>query len=867
MINRTKFLTTASAAAIGLALVTQPSSAQTTSQDVGIVDRIVVTATKREENVQNVPVAVSAYNDELLAASGVTDIRELMALSPSLTLAASQSEAAGVNARIRGVGTTGDNAGLESSVGVFIDGVYRSRNSIALSDLGEIDRIEVLRGPQGTLFGRNVSAGALNIITKAPEFEWGSFIEGSYGNYGLKRVAGGITGPIADDQAALRFYGAFEERNGLIEDFITGDEFNTRDRYTLKGQLLLEPTDNFSLRMIADFSERDEDCCAGVVRVAGPTAAIINGLTPLAPRLGNVPLDPTPFARATAVNHPYQQDVEEWGLSGEAVWTAENFTLTSITAYRDWEVMRSQDIDFTDVDIAFRPENGFTNGFETFTQELRLDGNWGALDWLVGFFYSNEQIKLNDQITLGDEYEAFSQALLNAVDLDFDGVPDGIAGFTTWSALTGIPTGFVFAGAGENDDFNQDSTSWAFFTDNTIRFGDRFAINGGVRFTHEKKEFSALTTSVNNGCIASAAQVPALQAALTTAGTDAGTAKVIAGDLAPADVPGFVADYVGNGLRTLAGLACVANLNPGSPLGIPGVDGSFSDEREENEVTGAIKGLINVTDDILVYGGYSRGYKAGGYNMDRFGFDNPLLALLGGPPTFGVDNLEFEEETVDAYEVGVKTTTPDGRASVNVTLFKSNYDNFQLNTFNGIGFIVENIAEVKSTGVEVEALAELAPGLIFQGGVTYADTRYGDNAMSSIVSNFSNPNNPADDIPLDGRRITLAPLWVATGSLSYRREIPNTNFEGFAHVDARFDSGSNTGSDLDPQKVQDDYTVVNASMGVLALNSGVEFEVWARNLFDRDYTQISFDLFAQGGSFGAFLAEPRTYGFTARVRF
>ena len=867
MATRHKFLTATSAAAIGLALIANPAAAQQATSRPGIVDLITVTATKRAENVQDVPIAVTAYTSELLAASGITDIRELMAVSPSLTLAASQSEAAGVNARIRGVGTTGDNAGLESSVGVFIDGVYRSRNSIALSDLGEIERIEVLRGPQGTLFGRNVSAGALNIVTKAPEFEWGSFVEGSYGNYGMKRVAGGITGPVADDQAAIRFYGAFEERDGLVEDFITGDEFNTRDRYVLKGQLLLEPTDNFSLRMIADFAERDEDCCAAVVRVSGPTAAIINGLTPLAPRLGNVPLTPTPFARATAVNHPFQQDVEEWGLSGEAVWKGDLFRLTSITSYRDWEVMRSQDIDFTDADIALRPEDGFTNGFETFTQELRLDGRWGALDWLVGFFYSNEQIALNDQITLGSDYEQFSQALLNAVDLDFDGVPDGIAGFTTWSALTGIPAGFVFAGAAENDNFNQDSTSWAFFTHNTLNIGDRLAITGGVRFTHEKKEFSALTSSMNNGCLAAVAQVPTIQAALTTAGTNAGTAKVIANELAPADVPGFVANYVGAGLATLAGLGCVANINPGSALGIPGVDGFFTDEREENEVTGSIKARIDVTEDIMVYGGYSRGYKAGGFNMDRFGFDNPLLALLGGPSTFGVDNLEFEEETVDAYEVGVKTTTPDGRASLNITLFQQNFDDFQLNTFNGIGFIVENIREVKSTGVELETLAELAPGLIFQGGVTYADTRYGGNSGSSIASNFTNPNNPADDIPLDGRRITLAPLWVATGALTYRREIPNTNMEGFAHIDARFDSGSNTGSDLDPQKIQNDYTVVNASMGVLALNSGVEFEVWARNLFDRDYTQIAFDMFAQGGSFGAFLGEPRTYGFTARVRF
>src|SRR5438067_3270256 len=159
-------------------------------------DQIIITAQGRRQVLQDVPIAITAVGGDEMKNSGATDIRQLNQLAPSLLVSSTGSEANG-SARVRGIGTVGDNPGLESSVSVFIDGVYRSRSGIGLNELGEIDRVEVLRGPQGTLFGRNASAGLINIISKKPNLnDMEGFVEGTYGNYNQFRLAGGITGPL-----------------------------------------------------------------------------------------------------------------------------------------------------------------------------------------------------------------------------------------------------------------------------------------------------------------------------------------------------------------------------------------------------------------------------------------------------------------------------------------------------------------------------------------------------------------------------------------------------------------------------------------------------------------------------------------------
>src|SRR5690606_38289097 len=191
---------------------------------------------------------------------------------------------ASTTARVRGVGTVGDNPGLESSVGVVIDGVYRPRNGVGFGDLGELERIEVLKGPQGTLFGKNTSAGVINIVTKRPTHEFSSQVELSAGDYGLLEGSASINGPLRDGVAARLYVGA-RERDGFLDvqrgnGPRTQDEDNDRKVWTVRGQILFEPSDALDIRLTGDYAERDESCCGGVQTINGPAAAAINALAP-----------------------------------------------------------------------------------------------------------------------------------------------------------------------------------------------------------------------------------------------------------------------------------------------------------------------------------------------------------------------------------------------------------------------------------------------------------------------------------------------------------------------------------------------------------------------------------------------------------
>src|SRR6478609_5178523 len=222
---------------------------------------IVITATRRNQALSDVPMAVSAVTADTLQNSGATDIRQLNQLSPSLLVSSTTSEAGAAVARIRGIGTVGDNPGLEGSVATYIDGVYRSRTGVALTELGPLDRIEVLRGPQGTLFGRNTSAGIISIITAKPRFQPEVSGQVDIGNYNLRRFEASATGPLSDTIAA-RLDGVYVKRDGFLEDDISGRDVNDRNRWMLRGQILFEPSSDLSFRLVGDYGKRNEECCA-----------------------------------------------------------------------------------------------------------------------------------------------------------------------------------------------------------------------------------------------------------------------------------------------------------------------------------------------------------------------------------------------------------------------------------------------------------------------------------------------------------------------------------------------------------------------------------------------------------------------------
>ena len=222
-------------------------------------DVIIVTATRRASDIQDIPVAVTAITPAQLERQGIMNIADLSSVTPGFNLQSSQTETQGTSMRIRGVGTTSNNIGLESAVGIFIDGVYQSRPGVALGELVDIEAIEMLRGPQGTLFGRNVTAGALNIRTVAPVIgETGGFANLTYGNYDLLNVQGAMN-IAAGENLAFRATGSFRNRDGFMTStIVNGGESHDRDRFMLRGQALWEPADATSLRLIADYQKTDE---------------------------------------------------------------------------------------------------------------------------------------------------------------------------------------------------------------------------------------------------------------------------------------------------------------------------------------------------------------------------------------------------------------------------------------------------------------------------------------------------------------------------------------------------------------------------------------------------------------------------------
>ena len=313
-------------------------------------DEIVVTAAKRAQTLQEVPIAVSVVGADTIEKAQIRDLIDLQTVVPSLRITQLQNSSQ-TNFTIRGFGNGANNPGIESSVGVFIDGVYRSRSAAAILDLPVLERVEVLRGPQSTLFGKNVSAGAISITTKLPEFEWGGSAEASYGNYDQVLFKGSLTGPLSDT-LAFRVSGSTNNADGYYTNIVDGTDQNERDRWSVRGQLLWEPTDVLSFRLIGDYNKIDENCCGAVQILNGPATLGIGAPTMFGGLGEEISDDSDPFARRVAVDTDTFNKLTGKGLSLQADWDLGGAQLTSITSYREQSDSATTDVDFSGADLS-----------------------------------------------------------------------------------------------------------------------------------------------------------------------------------------------------------------------------------------------------------------------------------------------------------------------------------------------------------------------------------------------------------------------------------------------------------------------------------------------------------------------------------
>ncbi len=764
---------------------------------------IIVTAQKREQSLQDVPVVVSVLSQEQLTNAGVRDVKDLQTITPGLNVTSSTSSAQ-TSIRIRGVGTVGDNPGLESSVGTIIDGVYRARSSVAFGDLGELQRIEVLKGPQSTLFGKNMSAGVINVVTAAPSFDPSAEFVGSYGNYNQYTISGSATFGLIDDILAARVFALKRERDGFF-DIRTGagprdeDKDVDEDYYTFRGQLLFRPVDGLDIRVIGDYTDRNENCCVDTTFVAGPTAAFVDLL---APDAGLVrPADP--FSRVGYLNRDTTTKIKDWGVSAQLDYDiGSGFSATSISAWRYYKGANAADIDYSSADIWYRPIDDTSNEFNVFSQEARVAYNSDWLNSIVGAFYANERLDANATTNFGTAYESYFGYLLSAAT----GAPNP----NFISALTGIPVGQNFVpNTGAKDRHLHNSYTLAFFTDNTITITDGLDLTLGIRYTDEVKRVTSFysNTAPGNACAAALARAAAYPAASRNA--------IIGAICAPSADPAF------NDVTT-------------------------EQRRPEDRWAGSAKLQYRFSPQVMVYGSYANGFKSGGFNLDRARFSPGVI----NPDT------SFDSEKVEAYEIGTKTTLFGRSVLANLAGFYQKYTDFQLNTYTGVSFLVASIPEVVSKGVDFDVLWNTGvQGLTLNGGVTYADTKFGDFTPPAGIS-ARLPNNT----------LPYAAKWNVTGGFNSKQPITD-NLNLLSSASVKWTSSYNTGSNLDPLKVQQPFALVNARLGISPVSEAWTIEAWAQNLFDAEYYQVIVDQPLQSGTLGAYLGAPRTYGGTVRVRF
>lgn len=839
------------------------------AEDNNTGNAIIVTATKREQTLQETPISVSVTTAETLERAQIRDLIDLQTVAPSLRVQQLQSSS-NTTFSVRGFGNGDNNFGIEPSVGVFIDGVFRSRSAGALDDLANVQRIEVLRGPQSTLFGKNASAGVVSVITRAPQFDFGGSIEASYGNYNSFVVRGDVTGPITDG-IAFSLAGGYNRRDGYATIVNLDEDLSNRNRWNVRGQLLIEPTEDISIRLIGDYSRIDEACCTVGNVLAGPT-------TPLIFAAGGR-IDPNNlFSYNVFLNQVPINEVDNYGGSAQVDWNLGAISLTSITAYRELQNFFDQDVDFTSADVVSETRDQEVN---TFTQELRIASDFdGPLNFLLGGFYFNEDITQQSGLRNGTQARTFFDLLAGS------GRPGTLAGVET---SLGLPVGSIFAaGPSTRESYSMSNESFSVF--GTVDFEpiDGLVFTLGANYTDDRKDFAlsgdaldplaninladAFITGATGGAVRTRAQFQALPAAQ----------QALLGTLATRPCGGTVAPPACN---PLLGLAALQFLPPF--LDIPNAVEDARTSDSDWSYTARI--AYDVAPELNVYASYATGFKASSVNLSRdsrprFGDFIPaalpagVAAVVGGSnflaPSSPVLNAGLPitnlttgsrfagPEDAETYEIGLKGQYPG--LGFNLALFDQSIEGFQAFLFTGTGFQLANAGKQSVRGFEFDTTISPVRNLVFTYAMTYLDAKY-DSYVSSPVGDIS------------GQRPGNVPEFTIATSATYTHEFGDSGTRLISRLDYNHESNTQILNGVPgfpttaagvaiARNYKREVNLVNASV-TLALDNGFEIGAYARNLLNDEYIVTIFPGVAQGGTISGYPNAPRTYGVVGRFKF
>ena len=857
-------------------------------------DEIIVTATKRSQTLQEIPVAVTVTSADVIEKAQILDIKDLQSVVPTFRVSQLQNSA-NTSLSIRGFGNGGNNIGIEPAVGVFIDGVYRSRAAAVIGDLPKLERVEVLSGPQSTLFGKNASAGVVSVVTAKPDFETNGYVEAGLGRFSQVYGRGYITTGLSDD-FAVSLGGGVQKRDGYFEDLGQADDFNEIDRYNLRGQALWQPSDNVEFRLIMDQSQIDENCCGTGVIIDGPFAPGQPNVGDIIRSLGaNQPSSDNQFSYQTYANRNSQNEIKDRGISLESKFGFGNVDVTSITSYRANDSDYTSDSDYNTLEFL---ENVFQEvDIRTFTQELRFDTSVGDnIDLLLGGYYFNEDITQNAGIEYGADTRRYIDLLA--------GGPATLAGIEAGLSLA--PGTFFSDDTRVLEEFTQDDEAYSLFGQVDFKATDRLTFTVGGNYTKDKKQvsvrgdnndvFGNLSLNGEDGRnIIFASQLASNFGAFSQSCIDPATSLPFAEPLAfPTGVPqifgtqcfaapgvlvpgqaafGGFQDAVRGGVDAIPD--AVLNDPALNPLG--GLFGlqfqpqllEFPNSVEngrtnDSDFTYTARLAYEVNDNINVYGSYATGFKSSSWNLTRdtrpTQADAAALQAAGLLPNsyvpstgrnFGTRFAEPEEAKV--IEFGLKARFD--RGAFNVAVFDQTIKNFQSTIFQGTGFVLSNAGSQSTKGIEFDSTFSPVDPLTLTLAAVLLDPVYDE------FTGAPGPNGTVVD--LSGEK----PAGISEVSLStsatYTHDFGN-GMEGFIRGDYQYESEVQIVDNI--AGVDRSTNILNGAIG-LNLDNGVGLRLWARNINnDQSYTS-AFPGVVQGATVNGYPSQPRTYGASLRYDF
>jgi iron complex outermembrane recepter protein len=804
-----------------------------------MLEEVVVTARKREESLMDAPLSVTAVAGQNMDEQGITNIEQLSAQVPGLQVGRA-AQTSGIF--IRGIGS-GINKSFEQSAGMYVDGIYQSRSRQFTQSLVDLQQVEVLRGPQGTLFGKNTIAGAIKVetaTTDAGEEFFGSVTVDYEPEYETARGTVVLSGSPTDTLGA-RLAVRYQESDGYVENQVWDRDEAQKEDTMARLSLAWEPTD--SLRIVGKVSYTDME--SEGVEVVNPVADFSllqdvqagNSALSLFSVVGTIAAGAVPgYEAATgsreydtwSANTRYNNGDSEKTESSQASlrfdWELGDYTVTGLTGYTDFEFSQDHDVDFHGGNVAHDLDG---EELDMFSQELRIASNFdGPFNFIAGLYYEEQDLFVTTDVfldgSLGGVFGQLPASSLNPALPDLPLSALGINSLWNGSVLApGTPlVGAELIDIGRAPTFDQDTETKAVFGEVSYDLADTLTLELGLRYSEDSKDADkdvSLTVGPPGGS----------QVAINPDGSATG-----------------VIDPLQTALLAAA-MGAALNTYPH--------DQSLS--RDEDHLDPAVRLRWEPTDDTMAYVSWSEGYKSGGINF------SPDTANPDGTPGPGT---EYEDEAAEAWEIGVRTTTWDGRARISGTLFRTEISDLQVTSFQGTTFNVGNAAEMTSQGVELEVQAAITDELELGGSLSYLDAEYDNFEGGPATIQQQAAGQGTQD--LSGETLPYAPEWSGTLYADYRTQISG-NWMMMARLNLNYKDEFFTSPDLSETSLQDSYVKVDARLAFATIDDRWELAIYGRNLTDETTYTFSLNAPLSAGIQASWVEEPRVIGAQVRYKF